>query len=259
MYVLFGWLGSVDLNGSPKLFSRDAYLRMRLVSDDWFLDPEIMIKAHDMGLQVIELNVVGQLRRGGRSHVRSHTVFEFVKNIVRYRWGEALRAWRATLRSDSPTAAAARASTQPQPIDSNASAPGTLADVRELRQPRHVDGRGFLQKVLTASQCGGEPPGGEVYVTAATSGQSKGHHYHLKMGEWFSVIQGRAELYLVDPRTGDTQRRSLSVDAPSVVYVPAGIAHALYNAGPDDMLCVAWAEREHDPTDVMPYRISIDS
>src|SRR6185295_8531675 len=51
LFVLMLWprLGSLDVNGSPKLLRRDILVAMRLTSKRWFLDPELMIKAHYLG------------------------------------------------------------------------------------------------------------------------------------------------------------------------------------------------------------------
>ena len=43
---------------------------MQLRSEDWFLDPEVMIKTKRLGLPVYEFNVLGQMRAEGLSHVR---------------------------------------------------------------------------------------------------------------------------------------------------------------------------------------------
>jgi glycosyltransferase involved in cell wall biosynthesis len=95
MQCLFGWLGSIDLNGNPKILRRENLLSMGLQSRDWFLDPEIMIKSKRLRLKVVECDVEGQLRQGGKSNVRLSTCFEFLKNIVRYRMGP-LRVWQGT-------------------------------------------------------------------------------------------------------------------------------------------------------------------
>lgn len=89
--VLFGGLGSIDINGSPKIIPREYLERMNLQSKDWFLDPEIMIKAKRLGLSVYEKNIFAQLRPGGASNVNSFTCLEFVKNLLRYRFGKAAR------------------------------------------------------------------------------------------------------------------------------------------------------------------------
>lgn len=83
--VLFFGLGSIDINGTPKLFPREYLRRMNLESDDWFLDMEILIKAKDLGLPVFEQNVFAQMREGGQSNVRAQTVWEFVLNLARWR------------------------------------------------------------------------------------------------------------------------------------------------------------------------------
>jgi len=67
---------------------------MDLTSDDWFLEAEIMLKTHYLRMMVIEIDVPGYLRSGGRSNVRLRTVLEFVRNILTYRFGGPWREWR---------------------------------------------------------------------------------------------------------------------------------------------------------------------
>lgn len=85
--VLFLGLGSIDINGSPKIFRREDLERMRLVSHDWFLEAEILIRAKQLGIPVYEMNVLGQMREGGESNVRSSTCLEFLVNLARARLG----------------------------------------------------------------------------------------------------------------------------------------------------------------------------
>jgi glycosyltransferase involved in cell wall biosynthesis len=85
--VLFGGLGSIDINGNPKIFPSSFLKPMDLQSRDWFLDAEVMIKAKRLGLKVFELNVIAQMREGGKSNVRTSTVKEFINNLVKYRFG----------------------------------------------------------------------------------------------------------------------------------------------------------------------------
>lgn len=88
--LIFGGLQSIDINGNPKILPRDYLQRMDLRSEDWFLDPEIMIKAKRLGLPIFEFNVVGQMRVEGLSHVRGSTVWEFLVNLLRYRFDPRL-------------------------------------------------------------------------------------------------------------------------------------------------------------------------
>jgi len=85
--IMFGGLGSIDINGNPKILPREYLERMNLQSKDWFLDAEVLIKAKKLGLKVHEFNVMAQMRGGGTSHVRFSTCWEFVVNLLRYRFG----------------------------------------------------------------------------------------------------------------------------------------------------------------------------
>lgn len=258
MQASFGWLGAIDINASPKILSQRNYRAMDLRSRDWFLDPEIILKAKAMGLRVIEIDVEGRPRRSGTSHVRKSTMLEFLKNIWRYRTHGELREWRRH-RQERAVPPDREASTAP-PADraaaGSAVAPAPLLErIRVVEQRRFQDGRGYVHKILTASQCGGRPPGGEVYVTAARPGQVKGNHFHRFMGEWFAVVEGRGSLELEDPDTGERESLELEANHPRTVFVPPGIAHAVVNRGDLDLVCVAWAEREHDPEDVFPWAV----
>jgi glycosyltransferase involved in cell wall biosynthesis len=96
LLVLLLWpgLGTLDVNGSPKLLRRESLAALRLTSKQWFLDPELIIKAHYLGLRVVELNVFARLRGSGLSHVRASTGWEFFRELLRYRFFGALTAWR---------------------------------------------------------------------------------------------------------------------------------------------------------------------
>ena len=74
-----------DINGSPKIMSRECYENLNLCSKDWFLDAEVMIKAHHQSMTIGEVPVVFRRRSGGRSSVRLGTVWEFIRNMAAYR------------------------------------------------------------------------------------------------------------------------------------------------------------------------------
>ncbi|MEM6335821.1 MAG: glycosyltransferase family 2 protein [Bacteroidota bacterium] len=74
-----------DVNSKPKFVRRGAYERMRLSSDDWFIDAEMMIEARRLGLKVGEVPVV--FRANTRpSFVKPAAVWEFVGNLLRARF-----------------------------------------------------------------------------------------------------------------------------------------------------------------------------
>jgi glycosyltransferase involved in cell wall biosynthesis len=89
---VFNWLSRIlfgvktnDVNGLPKIMKREVLERLQLVSRDWFIDAEIMIKARQMALKVGEVEIQFLKREGGRSHVNYGTVLEFLKNMLVYR------------------------------------------------------------------------------------------------------------------------------------------------------------------------------
>ncbi|MCE9596237.1 MAG: glycosyltransferase family 2 protein [Planctomycetes bacterium] len=98
VYVLYPKLGSIDINGSPKMIHRDVLAVMDCKEKQWFLDPEMMIKAHHLGVRVLEMNVFARMRSNGLSHVRGSTCIEFLKKLLAYRFGGALNEWRKTHR-----------------------------------------------------------------------------------------------------------------------------------------------------------------
>ena len=94
VWLMWPGIGSVDINGIPKIWSRDLLPLLKLESKRWFLDPELMIKGYYMGVRVIELNVFARMRSNGLSHVRPSTCWDFIVNLLRYRFTGKVSPWR---------------------------------------------------------------------------------------------------------------------------------------------------------------------
>ena len=96
LFVRMLWprLRSIDINGSPKILPRNILLAMRLESKEWFLDPEIVIKSHYLGVRVLEFNVFARMRGTGLSHVRLSACWEFFWKLLYYRFSRELLRWR---------------------------------------------------------------------------------------------------------------------------------------------------------------------
>lgn len=94
--VLFQ-IRSQDINGTPKLMRRGCYEALSLVSKDWFIDAEAMIKASKCGYRIGEVPVEFRPRENGQSHVKLTTIFEFFKNMVRYRIG----GWKESIHGEA--------------------------------------------------------------------------------------------------------------------------------------------------------------
>ncbi|KKQ57723.1 MAG: Glycosyl transferase family 2 [Parcubacteria group bacterium GW2011_GWA2_38_13] len=87
-HILFPGLHTKDINAKPKIFTRQAYEKFHLTSDDWFIDAEIMIQARRLNLKIGEIPTVFLGLTGRRSFIKMGTVFEFLRNMIRYRINE---------------------------------------------------------------------------------------------------------------------------------------------------------------------------
>lgn len=94
VWMLWPRLGSIDVNGTPKMMRREVLDAMELQSHNWLFDPEMMVKAHYLGVRVMELNAFARMRGTGLSHVRVGTCFEFFKHLLRMRFSRRMAAWR---------------------------------------------------------------------------------------------------------------------------------------------------------------------
>ena len=94
-----------DVNGRPKGFTRAAYERLDLRTDDWFTDAEILLKAQALGLEVVELPVRFLQHPAQASTVGPGTVWEFLVNMARWRLRRhpAQRPSATRTRSKTPT------------------------------------------------------------------------------------------------------------------------------------------------------------
>ena len=91
-HVLFPGLPVRDINAKPKIMTRSAFERLTLQSDDWFIDAEILIQARSLGFRIGETETEFLGLTGRRSFVRMAAVFEFLRNLWRYRIQELRRS-----------------------------------------------------------------------------------------------------------------------------------------------------------------------
>jgi len=77
-----------DINGTPKVMTRSCYERAKLTSKEWFIDPELMLKARDMGMRIGEVEIVWNARNAGKSNVRLTTMLHFFKRMMQYRFNK---------------------------------------------------------------------------------------------------------------------------------------------------------------------------
>ncbi len=84
-HLLFPGTAARDMNAKPKIFTREAYEKLDLESDDWFIDAEIMIQARRHRFRIGERPTGFLGLTGRRSFVKPRAVLEFVRNLVVHR------------------------------------------------------------------------------------------------------------------------------------------------------------------------------
>ena len=83
--ILFSGIKSKDVNSKPKMFTRKAYELMRLESDDWFIDAEIMLQINKNKMRFYEFPTEFYELSGRASFVKFKAISEFVKNLIAYK------------------------------------------------------------------------------------------------------------------------------------------------------------------------------
>lgn len=75
-----------DVNSKPKVMTRAAFEQMRLVSNDWFTDAEIMIEALRHNLKIGEASTIFFKNERRASFVPPSAIWEFLRNLLYYRF-----------------------------------------------------------------------------------------------------------------------------------------------------------------------------
>ena len=71
-----------DVNSKPKVMTRAAYESLKLTSDDWFIDAEIVIQARRHRFAVREIPTTFRALENRDSFVKPGALFEFVRNLA---------------------------------------------------------------------------------------------------------------------------------------------------------------------------------
>ena len=84
--ILFPDVKCRDINAKPKVFKRALINQISPKSNDWFIDAEIMIEAYQLGAKVEEIPIEFKSLKGRKSFVGLSAIWEFVVNMIRYKW-----------------------------------------------------------------------------------------------------------------------------------------------------------------------------
>jgi len=83
--ILFPGFKVQDANSKPKFFRKEAYQKMKLSSDDWFVDAEIMINVRRYKMKFAEFPVIFEELTNRKSFVKVGAILEFIRNLIIYR------------------------------------------------------------------------------------------------------------------------------------------------------------------------------
>lgn len=125
--------------------------------------------------------------------------------------------------------------------------------IKVIGRNKIVDSRGWFLKVINGYEENLPTSTGEVYLTCAKSGESKGGHYHPIANEWFTLVTGECILKLVDIETNDKMEIVLDDINPQTIFVPNNIAHIFENTANDDFILLAYSDLLYNPLDTIPY------
>jgi len=82
--VLLG-VGTMDVNETPKIFSRHVYDRLDLAEEGDLIDLELLAKAKHAGVRVIEPEIEGFKRHGGKSRTNWIAAYRMYLSALRVR------------------------------------------------------------------------------------------------------------------------------------------------------------------------------
>jgi glycosyltransferase involved in cell wall biosynthesis len=89
--LLFYGTGMRDVNSKPKILTKEAYNKMSLKSDDWFIDAEMVIQSRRLKLHTGEIPTTFYKCGYRKSYVNFYAVFEFIRNLCMARTRELFK------------------------------------------------------------------------------------------------------------------------------------------------------------------------
>jgi dTDP-4-dehydrorhamnose 3,5-epimerase len=126
----------------------------------------------------------------------------------------------------------------------------------------HIDERGTLTELLRSDA--EDDPLVQVYTATIRPGQVKGWAVHLKKQDRLFLASGVAKVALYDGRVGSPTEGIVDVrfvgnENRGLLFIPAGVYHAIRNIGLDDVLFVNMPTTAYDHENPDKYRLPVDN
>lgn len=127
--------------------------------------------------------------------------------------------------------------------------------IKVLHRRLIVDKRGWFLKTIDGHEESLPKFTGEVYVTSAMPGQTKGYDYCKETSKWFTLLGGKALFKAKDLLNGDEYTREISFNDAITLYVPNMVAHSFTNIGDDSLLVLCYTDHFYDKNDSVKYNL----
>jgi len=88
--IMFPGIKASDMNSKPKIMTRAFYEKIKLDSNGWFIDAEIMILARRLNIKIGEIETIFHSMDSRPSFVKPLSILEFLFNLFNYRIREFL-------------------------------------------------------------------------------------------------------------------------------------------------------------------------
>ena len=117
------------------------------------------------------------------------------------------------------------------------------------------DDRGWLAEIIRSDDV--DSTFGQILITTALPGKTKGNHYHKRKKEWYCVIKGKGLLRLKDLKTDEVKDLILDAEDLKLVEMPLNVAHAIKNVGNQELFLLAYVSESFNLQDPDTYFESI--
>lgn len=114
------------------------------------------------------------------------------------------------------------------------------------------DDRGYLIELLKPEDVSRSFQG-QVFITTAFPGKTKGNHYHKRKTEWYCVIKGNGKITIIENESGKKHEFDVTGDTPELVEIPPHTYHFIENTGEDEMMLLVYVNEVFDPSDTDTY------
>lgn len=111
------------------------------------------------------------------------------------------------------------------------------------------DERGWLAEILRKENLHSKKDFGQILVTVANPGATKGKHFHKRKEEWYCVINGKGKLCLRDNASGEYQEILMGEGNMVTVKIPPHITHSIQNIGDEILYLLIYIDEPFDPQD----------